>query len=270
MLGMTTFLSIAAIMLGSLLLGALLLHLIPRLGPPGRAVSDWLCQAPGLDLLVTYFTALPMILGPILAGWTGFAAAIVSQILAVMIWTFFHGLLHPAARRGPRIVTFLNALVGPWRNFLAVWVTALVVPVFWIIRVSELVVYPFLVWLIRFPRYKQSDWVRVSRHKFTNLVGHDLIWCLYCDWMTGVWSMGSEMLRNVESFWCPIRFDSSKKCANCHHDFPDVYNGWVDSDADMNDVVNVLKDKYGEASINSWFSHPARLTIEGEPSATED
>ena len=160
MLGMTTFLSIAAIMLGSLLLGALLLHLIPRLGPPGRAVSDWLCQAPGLDLLVTYFTALPMILGPILAGWTGFAAAIVSQILAVMIWTFFHGLLHPAARRGPRIVTFLNALVGPWRNSLVVWVMLLVVPVFWIIRVSELVTYPFLIWLIRFPRYKQSDWVR--------------------------------------------------------------------------------------------------------------
>ena len=109
------------------------------------------------------------------------------------------------ARRGPRIVTFLNALVGPWRNFLAVWVTALVVPVFWIIRVSELVVYPCLIRLIRFPRYRQAEWVNVSRHKFTNLVGHDLIWCLYCDWMTGVWSLGSEMLRNVESFWCPIQ-----------------------------------------------------------------
>ena len=37
------------------------------------------------------------------------------------------------------------------------------------------------------------------------VIGHALIWCLYCDWMTGVWSLGTEMLRNVESFWYPIR-----------------------------------------------------------------
>ena len=47
--------------------------------------------------------------------------------------------------------------------------------------------------------------------KVEGLVGHDRIWCLYCDWMTGVWSLGTEMLRNVESFWCPLRFSSDAK-----------------------------------------------------------
>ena len=50
----------------------------------------------------------------------------------------------------------------------------------------------------------------------------DLIWCLYCDWMTGVYAFGGEMLRNVESFWCPIRFYDGKKCENCKIDFPDI------------------------------------------------
>jgi hypothetical protein len=241
----------------------LLLHLIPRLGAPGRALSDWLCEAPGLDLVVTYFTAAPLIVGPIVAGWIGVGAGVTAQVLAVVIWTFVHTMLHPAARKGPRIVRVLNALVGPFRNTAAVWVTALVVPVFWIIRVAELLIFPILVWLIRFPRYTQKDWIRVSRHKFKHLVGHDLIWCLYCDWMTGVWSLGSEMLRNVESFWCPIRFDSTKKCTNCKHDFPDVFGSWVPADGDMSDVVDVLKTHYGDAAVNSWHGHAARLTIEG-------
>ena len=87
--------------------------------------------------------------------------------------------------------------------------------------------------------------------------------------MTGVWSLGSEMLRNVESFWCPIRFDNEKKCDNCHHDFPDVLGGWVKSDADMNAVIDVLKEQYGDVAINSWFGHPARLTVEGEEAKEE-
>ncbi|MBK7405799.1 MAG: hypothetical protein IPJ41_14560 [Phycisphaerales bacterium] len=98
------------------------------------------------------------------------------------------------------------------------WWTALAVPVFWVIRVAECIVYPPLTWLVRLPKYKPAEWVNVSRHKFEGLVGHDLIWCL-CDWMTGIWALGGEMLRNVETFWCPIRFDSAKKCENCKHDF---------------------------------------------------
>ena len=243
---MISFLIIIGWMVAALLAGAGFLHLVPKLGGAGRRLTAWLAIAPGLDLVVTYFTAAPLIVGPLLAGWIGLAAAICSQVLAVMIWTFLHGLAHPAARKGPRIIKVLNRLVGSWRNFAAVWVTAAVVPIFWLIRVAELLVWPCLVHLIRFPRYNHGEWVRVSRHKFDNLVGHDLIWCLYCDWMTGVWSLASEMLRNVESFWCPIRFDLDKKCDNCKHDFPDVFNGWVDSDSDMSEVTKVLEEQYGD------------------------
>jgi len=259
-----TGLTIGGITLGSLLVVAGLLHLIPKLGAPGRAFSEWLCVAPGLDLVVGFFTGLPLILGPAFGGWLGLGFSVVAQVLAVMIWTTMHGLVHREACKGPRIVKFLNGLVGPWRNFIAVWITAFAIPVFLCVRVAELLVYPWLTWLIRFPKYKQSEWVRVGRYKFKNLVGHDLIWCLYCDWMTGVWSLGSEMLRNVESFWCPIRFDNEKKCENCHHDFPDIFGGWVKSDADMQAVTDTLKEQYGEAEINAWFGHPARLTVEGK------
>ncbi|MDP6601109.1 MAG: hypothetical protein QGH76_02300 [Phycisphaerales bacterium] len=262
---MTTFLFMTAVVLGALLLAAAVLHLIPRLGSGGRVCSDWLSRAPGLDVLVTYFTAAPLIVGPIVAGWIGLAAAVCGQVLAVVIWTTLHGLAHPAARKGPRVLKVLNEVVGPLHHYAAVWVTALVVPVFWIVRMAEIIIYPLLVLFVRFPRYRQDEWVRVSRHKFKNLVGHDLIWCLYCDWMTGVWSLGSEMLRNVESFWCPIRFDNEKKCENCHHDFPDVFNGWVASDGSMSDVDSVLRKHYGESTINSWYGHPARLTVDGKP-----
>tara|TARA_B100001964_G_C14110083_1_gene543359 strand:+ start:218 stop:1042 length:825 start_codon:yes stop_codon:yes gene_type:complete len=262
--GMHDFICIGGITLGSLLLVAGLLHLIPRLGKAGRTLSQWLCVAPGLDLVVGFFTGLPLILGPVFGGWIGLAASVIAQVLAVMIWTCIHGLAHPTARKGPRIVKFLNALVGTWQNFIAVWITAFAVPVFLLVRVAEILVYPWLVWLIRFPKYKQSEWVRVNRFKFENLVGHDLIWCLYCDWMTGVWSLGSEMLRNVESFWCPLRFDNKKKCENCSVDFPDVFNGWARPDGSMEDVVEILKKQYGEAEVNCWFGHPARLTVEGE------
>ena len=261
---MITFFIATAITLVALLLVAAGLHVIPRCGGSGRVFTEWLSKAPGLDVLVTYFTVLPLIVGPIVIGWAGLAAAVLAQVLAVVIWTVLHGFMHPTARRGPRVVKVLNEVIGPFRHYAAVWVTALVVPVFWIVRVAEILIYPLLIHLVRFPRYRQSEWVRVSRHKFENLVGHDLIWCLYCDWMTGVWSLGSEMLRNVESFWCPIRFDSTKKCENCHHDFPDVFNGWVSSDGSMDDVAAVLRKHYGEASVNSWYGHPARLTVRGQ------
>ena len=196
----------------ALLLGTGILHLVSRLGRPGRTLSEWLCRAPGLDVVVFYFTALPAILGPILAGWAGLGAAIGGQFSAMLLWIALHELTHPAARKGPRIFSTLNHLVGPWRNQIAMWWTAWALPGFWAIRLVECFVYPVLTWTARLPKYRDREWINLSRHKFRGLVGYDLIWCLYCDWMTGVWSLGSEMLRNVESFWCPIRFDSTKKC----------------------------------------------------------
>jgi len=261
---MTHFLCITGVTVVALLLGTALLHLLPKLGGFGRTISEALCRAPGLDVMITYFTILPMILGLIVGAWLGLAAAVAGQVIAVLIWSRLHELAHPAARKGPRIVHMLNRSVGRWRNHTAVWITALAVPVFWIIRVAEFVVYPPLTWLIHLPRYKQSEWVNVSRHKFEGLVGHDLIWCLYCDWMTGIWSLGSEMLRNVESFWCPIRFASDKKCENCKIDFPDINHEWVKADGSMADVINLLEEKHADGN-RSWFDHPSRITIEGQP-----
>jgi len=258
--------------LGALLLGAGLLHALPRLGPLGRRLADACCRAPALDLVITYFTILPPVVGSAAGGWAGLLVAIAAQISCVLIWTPLHEMSHPEARKGPRIVHVINGKVGRVRNHTAVWVTALAVPVFWIVRVAELVVYAPLPALVRFPKYRQGEWVNVSRQKFDGLVGHDLIWCLYCDWMTGVWSLGSEMLRNVESFWCPIRFASDKKCANCAVDFPDVERGWVPAEADMAAVAETLDTKYDRGGVNAWFGHPVRLTVGGEarPDPTDD
>ncbi|MEX0652701.1 MAG: hypothetical protein WD534_05825 [Phycisphaeraceae bacterium] len=270
---MTTFLWIVAGALVAMLGGAGVLHLLPRLGRVGRAVSEAFCRAPALDVAVTYFLIVPPAAGAVMAGWLGLAAAVVGQVVGLQTWVWLHELAHPAARKGPRIVKVLNRLVGRWRNHAAVWVTAIAVPLFWIVRVTEMVVYPPLTWLVGLPRYRTGEWVNVSRQKFEGLVGHDLIWCLYCDWMTGVWSLGTEMLRNVESFWCPIRFANGKKCENCKIDFPDVVGtptspAWVAADGTMADVAALLEQQYGPTSsqpaANRWFGHPARLTVEGK------
>ena len=255
--------------IAALLLGAGILHLIARLGRPGRRISDWLCHAPALDVVVFYFTALPAIVGVVLAGWAGLGAAIGGQCSAMLLWVALHELAHPAARKEPRIFSTINQLVGRWRNHFALWWTAWAVPGFWAIRLGQYLVYPPLTWTVRLPKYRSRDWVNLSRHKFRGLVGYDLIWCLYCDWMTGVWSLSAEMLRNVESFWCPIRFDSTKKCEHCQVDYPDIAGGWIGADGTMQDVTALLQEKYpaGQKS-NPWFGHPARLTIEGEEPET--
>lgn len=243
----------------ALLAGAGLLHLLPRMGQGGRRLSDSCCRAPLLDAVVSYFTVLPLIVGPVVAGWSGLAGGILAQLAALLIWQTIHEWVHRDVVKGPRIIKVLNQKFGVFRNLTAVYVTALATPVFWIVRVAELIVYPPLVWLVRLPRYEAAEWINVSRQKFSGLVGHDLIWCLYCDWMTGVWSLATEMLRNVESFWCPIRFSCDKKCENCSIDFPDVKNGWVAATGNMKDVVDTLDRMYPTPEgSQSWFGHPMR------------
>ncbi len=267
----TSFWTTGCIVLAAMMIGAGLLHLLPRLGGAGRRVSEAFCRAPLLDLPITYFTVGPLFFGPIFgsvrfgAAWAGLAGGIAGQVASVMAWTVLHELANRRHLKGPRIVHVLNRKVGRVRNHTAVWVTAGAVPMFWIVRVAQYVLWPPIRALVRFPRYNSGEWVNCSRQKFEGLVGHDLIWCLYCDWMTGIWSLGSEMLRNVESFWCPIRFTSDKKCANCAVDFPDVDSGWVPATGGMAGVAGTLDQKYpGPGGENSWFGHPARLTVEGK------
>lgn len=254
------------IIVAGLLAAAVMLHLLGLLGPLGRRIGDALCRAPLIDLVLFYFTALPWFVSPIISGWWGLPVAIAAQISALLLWIIAHELTHPKARNGPRIYTTLDGLTSKWRNHLAVWWTGIAVPAFWVVRLGEIIVYPMLTWTVRLPKYRTGDWVNISRHKFEGLVGYDLIWCLYCDWMTGVWSLGGEMLRNVESFWCPIRFYSDKKCENCKVDFPDIDGGWVPANATMHDVTAALKQKYQpDGDIKPWFGHTTRLTVEGDP-----
>jgi hypothetical protein len=244
----------------SLLFGAAFLHLLPRLGETGKNLTEFFCYAPGIDLALGYFMLIPLGVGIAISGWLGIGIALLAELSALWVWIILHELTHQESNKEPKIHPTMSKIVGGWwRNHLAVWITAFAIPIFWMVRFAELIVYPPLTVLVRLPKYEAKDWVNVSRQKFAGLVGYDLIWCLYCDWMTGVWSLGTEMLRNVESFWCPIRFYSEKKCENCQIDFPDVTNGWIAPDGTMKDVTNLLESKYkSDQEERGWFGHSCR------------
>lgn len=258
MMTMNTLAELYISLIIGLLSGAGLLHLTAKSGDTGQKINNFFCQAPGIDLALAYFMLLPLGIGVIFQGWWGIAIALLAELSVLWVWIILHELTHQVETK-QKIHPTLSRAVGAWRNHLAVWITALAIPIFWLIRFGEWIVYPPLTWLIKLPKYDAKDWVNVSRQKFVGLVGYDLIWCLYCDWMTGVWSLGSEMLRNVESFWCPIRFYSEKKCANCQIDFPDVDNGWINADGTMEDVATLLEEKYtSNQDQRTWFGHPER------------
>lgn len=262
--GMRVFLEFAA---ASTLVALALATLLPNLhraGRIGRAIASGATRAPGLDIALALLTWAPWVAALALGGWRAMLGSLLGQLIALAVWVIGHETLHRRHVRGPRIVKAINRTVGRWRNHAALWVTVVAFPVFWLVRAAEVLAYPFLVWLLRFPRYRHAEWVNISRQKFEGLVGHDLIWCLYCDWMTGVYALGGEMLRNVESFWCPIRFYDGKKCENCRVDFPDIDGGWVPADGTMGQVEALVESKYA-GGRREWFGHPARLTINGDP-----
>jgi hypothetical protein len=262
---------------GAVLLGTGVLHLLPRLGGAGKRVSHSLRSGLPLDLVVGYLVALPPLVATIWAGWAGLAGAVIGQVLGLITWTLLHELRHRRTHGRAQIITALNRIAGPGNNLIGLYWTLWAAPCFILIRLAQYFVWPVLTWTIKLPRYDASRWVSVSRHKFEGLVGHDRIWCLYCDWMTGVWSLGGEMLRNVESFYCPIRFGDAEKCANCSVDFPDINNGWAPYDSDMATVRQTLEREYGpegEVVPRAWFGHPDRtptqLTVNGQDVAREE
>ncbi len=219
--------------------------------------SDTFLRAPLLDIFVGLFTWIPWIGTFYFYGLHGLAGCFIGQWVMLSSFCNVHTMLY--GYKGPTLKQTLNQIVGPARNHIGLIISLLALPVLLAVRFGEIFIYPLLVWTLNFPKYKDGDWINVSRQKFSGLVGHDLIWCLYCDWMTGVYSFGGEMLRNVESFWCPIRFYDGKKCENCKIDFPDLKE-WVPGDGSMKDVTKLLKEKYPEKSDKprSWFGHPER------------
>lgn len=220
-------------------------------------LSEFPARAPGLDIVLSLLTWVPWIAAAWKFGRIGCLGCLAGQFIVLQLFAIIHTLA--SGYRGPKIRHALDRIVGPFRNHLGLWITIPALPVFVVIRAAELFVYPLLVWVLGFPRYRQCEWVNVSRQKFSGLVGHDLIWCLYCDWMTGVYSLGAEMLRNVESFWCPIRFYEGKKCENCRIDFPDIAE-WVEPKGTMRQVEELLEEKYppGSSEPRRWFGHPER------------
>lgn len=243
---------------------ALVLSFVGRSGQGGVALVDACIRAPLLDIVLGLFSWIPWLAFGLAYGWRGVLGAIAGEVIALFVWIAVHEWAYREFAQGPRIVNVINRTVGRWQNHVALWVTAVAFPGFLFIRFLEVALYPLLVLLLRFPRYDQSQWVNVSRQKFTGLIGHDLIWCLYCDWMTGVYSMGAEMLRNVESFWCPIRFYDGKKCDNCKVEFPDIDGGWVPAEGSMQQVADKLETMYGGEGDRAWFGHPVRLTVKGK------
>ncbi|MHC4609949.1 MAG: hypothetical protein ACYS7M_06340 [Planctomycetota bacterium] len=261
---MATFLEVTAIVGGAELAAAILLTLLPRAGRRGRAVAEACARAPLLDVIFALLTWIPWLAAGLVAGWPGFAGAIVGQVIVVLLWVRGHELAHREATRGPRLVKVHRRLVGWWRNHAGLWFSALALGPLWLVRFAEILLYPPLQWFLGFPPYRHGDWINLSRYKFRDLVGHDLVWCLYCDWMTGVYALGGDMLRMVESFWCPIRFHDPRKCEHCKIDFPDVEDGWVPAEGSMADVEQTLLRFYGEGR-REWFGHPARRAAEGRP-----
>jgi hypothetical protein len=160
-------------------------------------------------------------------------------------------------RTGRTLTDAQSKLLGPIRNQIALLMTTPAVLAFAIVRMVEILTYTPVAWLAKLPTYKSSEWINLSRHKYDGLIGYDLVWCWYCDWMTGVWALGSEMLRNIESFWCPIQFRSPVKNNNTSTDFPDV-KLWASSDGTMEDAVRAFEKHYDGNRPNSWWGHPDR------------
>jgi hypothetical protein len=211
--------------------------------------------APWLDVVVSLFLWVPWAVAAWWSGWAGVGAALLAQFVFLhafcLVDRWWRG-------SGGRTLEEAHARKLGWlRNELALLFTTPAVLAFFLVRAAEIIFYPPMARLAKMPRYRSAEWINLSRHKFQGLVGHDLVWCWYCDWMTGVWSLGSEMLRNVESFWCPIRFRNGTKNRHVATDFPDVEK-WVAADGTMEDAVQAFEEWYGEVEENSWWGHPDR------------
>lgn len=212
-----TFLMLMAVTLGWLALLTLAIF-------AGRRLS-WVARPPAIDLIIISFTVVPWVgaweagrrmQGHWSGGLAGLVAAVAAQFAALELFELIHS--QQAARRGTpsfEINRTLGRRHGAWRNRMALWVTVPSVPFFLLARMGQFTGYGPLILLLGFTKFRHSDYITVSRQKIRNLVGADLVWCLYCDWMVGLWSLSTEMLNEVESYWCPLTFADQDKCEKC-------------------------------------------------------
>lgn len=245
---MVPFLITTATIFGGLLAAALFTRI-------AYAISESVTRAPLLDIFISLFTWAPWVAGYCLDGWRGVLAGMLGQFFALHVVCLLDRAIR--GKKGRTLTDAQNKLLGPLRNNIALWATTPAVFAFIFARITEIFVYPIVAHLAKLPTYRQAEWVNLSRHKYDGLIGYDLLWCWYCDWMTGLWALGSEMLRNIESFWCPIRFRSDVKNDNASVDFPDVKE-WTPADGTMEDAVRHFEEHYDGTQPNSWWSHPDR------------
>lgn len=219
------------------------------------AITQAIARAPYLDFFVSLFTWLPWAAGFLLDGWLGLLAAVVAQVLFLHAFCLVHRLCK--GKKGRTLTDVQGKVLGPVRNQLCLLVQTPAIPVFVMVRVAELVLYPAVAAIGRLPTYRQAEWVNLSRHNHTGLAGYDLLWCWYCDWMTGLWALGTEMLRNIESFWCPIQFGSPEKNTNVALDFPDV-KLWAPASSTAEEAADLIEKYYSGREKLSWWGHPDR------------
>ena len=219
------------------------------------SITENITRAPLLDVFVSLFTWVPWVSGAWLLGWPGIASAVVGQLVFLHAFCLVHRALR--GKKGRTLTDAQGRILGPFRNQLCLMVQTPAVLVFAQVRLAEMFLYPPVAWLGKLPTYKSSEWVNLSRHKYDGLIGYDLLWCWYCDWMTGLWALGSEMLRNIESFWCPIQFRDAEKNRNASTDFPDIAK-WAPADGTMEDAVRAFEAHYDGKRPNSWWGHPDR------------
>jgi hypothetical protein len=251
------FLFPLAVVFGGLFVCALLTRLV-------FAFSERIAYAPLLDIVISLFTWLPWVAGYALGGWWGVLGAACAQVLGIHTFCIIHRLIR--GKNGRTLTAAQGVVLGPIRNQLCLLIQTPAVVAFVGVRFVEIFLYPLIAALGKLPTYRHSEWVNLSRHKYAGLIGYDLLWCWYCDWMTGLWALGSDMLRNIESFWCPIQFCDETKNRNAVLDFPDLAH-WAPADGTMEDAVKAFEKHYDGIAKNSWWGHPGRNPDNNHPDA---
>jgi len=198
-------------------------------------------QGFGVDALWGGFMLVPYLLGWLLhvPCWGVFLI----QVAYLVTWCYYD-----EKRRGKPGTFSIRAYWikrDGWLRYLVGWFCTAAIPLFFVIRLTEIVVYPVLIWAWGLPPLHARDYIQLSRHKWQGLVGADLLYCLYCEWMTGVWSLGSAQLQNIETMWCPLRFGHEGQCDKCKLFFPDI-DDWARPETGMPGVEQFYKTHYDD------------------------
>lgn len=246
---------------------ALLLALNIVLALTPKSLKDRLFVGFGVDAVLAIFTLGPFALALSLpqtraGGWLAWLIVPGATALGyLLLWCVLDELIR--GKHGVFSIRKRWIRSDGWLRYALGWSILLAVPVFWTVRIAEIIVYPALNIAWGLPKLRTRDYIALSRHKTQGLVGADYIFCLYCEWMTGLWSLGTEMLRNLESMWCPLRFGRADQCDRCTAVFPDIAE-WADPAEGMAGVERFF-DLYYEGRPMGERTH---LGARGEDSSS--